>query len=91
MHYVKRGPEPTSLPDIRRRHTREWVRFRKGIQGEPSHRWTDYRSVLKQRFEGLCAYCEEITEGEIDHFRPKSKFPELVYKLVKLALFLPYL
>ena len=31
------------------------------------------------RFNGLCAYCEETTRGEVDHLRPKSKFPGLVY------------
>ena len=25
------------------------------------------------------AYCEETTKGEVDHFKPKSRFPKLVY------------
>ena len=42
-------------------------------------RWRDFRGVLRRRFFGLCAYCEETCGGHIDHFRPKSRFPELVY------------
>ena len=31
-------------------------------------------------FSELCGYCEEETSGEIDHFRPVSKCPTLVYE-----------
>ena len=39
----------------------------------------DFHDDLEQRFFGLCGYCEWIDKGEVDHFRPKSRFPESVY------------
>ena len=39
----------------------------------------------------MCGYCEEETAGEIDHFRPVSKCPSLVYEWIQLGLRLPYL
>lgn len=46
-----------------------WGRFRDGH--------------LRPRFHGICGYCEEKVDqsnATVDHFRPKSKFPELVYE-----------
>lgn len=81
MHYVKRGPEPINLPSIRTLYTPGWIRYKNGLSGQPSdHQWSAYRSDLKRVFGGFCAYCEELTEGEVDHFRPKSRFPELAYR-----------
>ena len=82
MHWVDRGPEPTGLDRIRSQYTPGWVRrYRDGIAPRPtdSH-WRDFHEVLVQRFFHLCAYCEEVCKGEVDHFRPKSVFPELTYE-----------
>lgn len=81
MHWVDRGPEPDGLSEIRARHTPRWVQYyRQGVGSRPadSH-WRRFYDDLKRVFGGLCAYCEEITKGEVDHFRPKSQFPDLVY------------
>ena len=81
MHWVDRGPEPEGLGEIRADHTPRWVQYyTEGVGSRPtdSH-WRHYYDNLKYVFGGLCAYCEEITKGEVDHFRPKSQFPDLVY------------
>ena len=82
MHWVDRGPEPAGLDRIRRRYTPSWVQYyRKGIGDRPTDsRWRDFHEILSQRFFRLCAYCEEICKGEVEHFRPKSAFPELTYE-----------
>ena len=81
MHWVDRGPEPGRLDVVRARETPAWVRcYVHGHGSRPNtHYWTHFRDDLKRPFHGLCAYCEEIDPGEVDHFRPKSKHPHLVY------------
>lgn len=81
MHWVDRGPEPVRLPPVRERHTPGWVRFYAGGEGErpTDHAWQTFRDDLKSVFHGLCAYCEQVDPGEVEHFRPKSRFPEKVY------------
>ncbi len=81
MHWVARGPEPAELPDLRARYRPMWVRYygdHTGKKPSDSH-WRKIFSQLEQRFHRLCGYCEEECKGEIDHFRPKKTFPELVY------------
>ena len=81
MHWVDRGPEPGGLAQIRLTYTSRWVRYyshRIGNQPADSH-WLRFHPDLTRVFAGLCAYCEEVTKGEVDHFRPKSRFPRLVY------------
>lgn len=81
MHWVDRGPEPEGLAQIRHRYTSRWIQYyAHGVGSKPtaSH-WRRFISYLKCAFNGLCAFCEETTRGEVDHFRPKSQFPDLVY------------
>ena len=81
MHSVDRGPEPVGLEQIRATYTPRWVQhYRDGIGPRPSDsRWRSFHNDLRERSGGLCFYCEERSRGEIDHFRPKSLHPELVY------------
>ncbi len=81
MHWVNRGPEPDGVGQVRDRYTQGWVQhYRHGVGRRPSDtRWRDFHNDLERAFHGLCAYCEEICKGEVDHFRPKSRYPELVY------------
>ena len=61
--------------------TQIWVEhYRDGIGSRPIPRWRQFHDYLSSVFYELCAYCEEETAGEIDHFRPVSKCPELVYE-----------
>ena len=82
MHWVDRGPEPDGLEGIRRRYTPAWIAFyKKGVGSRPTDsRWIEFRPDLMRIFSNLCAYCEADCKGEVDHFRPKSRFPELVYE-----------
>ena len=82
MHWVDRGPEPPELADIRYSYTPRWVQYyqdRIGSKPTDSH-WRKFIDDLDQVFYGLCAYCEETCRGEVDHFQPKSRFPDLVYE-----------
>lgn len=81
MHRVERGIEPSELAPIQARYTPRWVKFyNDGIGKRPSDRyWSRFNSDLKMAFQGICAYCERREQGEIDHFRPKSRYPHLVY------------
>ena len=82
MHWVDRGSEPPQLPGIRAVRTPAWVQFyAHGAGARPTdHDWRLFHNNLKTIFHGLCAYCELPDPGEVDHFQPKSKFPQLVYR-----------
>ena len=82
MHSIDRGPEPDGLQAVRAARTGSWVtHYRDGIGNRPNDsRWQRFHDDLGTPFRGLCAYCEEITPGEVDHFRPISRFPHLVYE-----------
>lgn len=81
MHWVDRGPEPDGLEAVRSKYTQGWVEWRQlGTGSRPSSRWRQFRGDLNAVFSGLCGYCEELTEGDVDHFRPVSKYPNLVYE-----------
>ena len=88
MHWVDRGPEPEGLERIRARYTPRWVRFHGFGEGDkPSDsRWRDFSDDLADAFRGLCGYCEERCRGEVDHFHPKSRDPDLVYSWSNLVL-----
>jgi len=81
MHNVKRGPAPSGLDRIRQNYTPRWVRYyNDGLGNKPSDsKWQDFHKDVSDIFFGICGYCETECKGEVDHFRPKSKFPELVY------------
>lgn len=81
MHYVDRGPEPLGLDQIRIRYTARWIEYHKLRTGTAPHdsQWTIFHGVLQTAFHGICGYCERICRGEVDHFRPKSLRPDLVY------------
>ena len=82
MHWVNRGPEPEGLEPIKNQYTPRWVKYYPIKDGaKPSDsRWRDFQSDLVEVFGGLCGYCETFAVGEVDHFRPKSGFPDLVYE-----------
>ena len=82
MHRVDRGPEPSGLSGIRVRYTPRWIDFYEtGIGNQPTDsRWRDFREDLGRRFFTNCGYCERNCRGEVDHFRPKSRFPASVYE-----------
>ena len=91
MHWIDRGTEPDGLGTIRDRYTPRWVaHYRQGVGNRPTDsRWREFHSDLCRAFSELCAYCEETTGGAVDHFMPKSKFPELVYEWSNWVLACP--
>lgn len=82
MHRVDRGQEPEGLKAVRTRYTAGWVDYyKRGQNNKPNDAyWRKFHQDLCNAFSNLCGYCEECCRGEVDHFRPKTKFPELVYK-----------
>lgn len=80
MHWIDRGAEPASLSAIRSRFTPGWCKFCAKKRKRPSDsRWREFRDQLGVCSNWLCAYCERSTGGEVDHFRPVTQFPNLVY------------
>lgn len=59
-------------------------------QAEKRYRHRQIKEALKTDFASKCAYCESyiahIDYGDIEHFRPKSKFPELCFNWDNLLL-----
>lgn len=77
MHAVERSAEPGFLAEMRAAYS-EW----NNLDGE--HR-RSIRAALRADFGQCCAYCENECQesdgtasnrGTIDHFRPRSRFPE---------------
>ena len=81
MHRVCRPRTPKQLSRIRKYYTPKWIAFyKKGKGRKPTDsRWRDFLPQLSRSFSYLCGYCESQCRGEVDHFRPKSKAPHLVY------------
>ena len=81
MHYVDRGLEPRSLKRYADDYTPRWVEYYvRGKGSKPSDSyWRKFQEDLSKPFSGLCGYCETECKGEVDHFRPKSRFPQRVY------------
>ena len=81
MHWVYRGEEPVELESIRIEQSPGWIkRYHFNIGKTPrDNDWNQFIDLLGDRFHGLCGYCEDWGKSQIDHFRPKSKFPQLVY------------
>lgn len=82
MHSVDRGDEPQGLAPIRRRYTPRWVAYYRDGEGKKptDAKWQDFHEDLSRAFFGFCGYCENDCKGQVDHFRPKHRFPSQVYK-----------
>lgn len=81
MHWVNRGAEPNALAAVRSQYTQAWIdHYQHGVGNRPTPRWRPFSGDLRGVFSELCGYCEEETAGEVDHFRPVSQEPELVYE-----------
>jgi uncharacterized protein (TIGR02646 family) len=82
MHAVDRGEEPPKLKAVRDKYTPRWVRYyREGEGKKPTDdHWRKFQPDLSDVFSAICGYCERSCKGQVDHFRPKSRDPELVYE-----------
>ena len=79
MRGVERSPEPDFLAGLRAARS-QWD----DLDGPERQR---IREALRSDFEGCCAYCEDWcvegaretgshNPGTVDHFRPRSRFPD---------------
>lgn len=92
MHWVNRGQEPTKLATVRANLTSGWVAYypqRQGVKPTDA-KWRDFQPELSAAFQTICGYCEEYCHGHVDHFRPKSRFPKLVYEWHNWILACPH-
>ena len=54
---------------------------------QPKSLWSLARSDLEKSYGRICAYtCRSIVGGSVDHFLPKSKYPELAYEWANYRL-----
>lgn len=92
MHWVNRGQEPTELDAVRVKFTPGWVAYyphRRGTK-PTDDKWRAFQHTLSTSFKAICGYCEEYCYGHVDHFRPKSKFPDRVYDWENWVLACPF-
>ena len=93
MRWVDRGPEPDGVAHYARQYTQGWMDYYQNrvdglpVNEEPSDsRWREFRPVLANRTNTNCWYCERQCQAvggwapTVDHFRPRSRFPELTYE-----------
>ena len=93
MIKVQRTPKP----EILRRNEAKWTKeILSAKTPEARHkaieryRHEGIKNVLVEMFAGKCAYCESkilhIDYGDIEHFKPKSKYPKEAVKWENLLL-----
>ncbi len=89
MRFVDRGPEPNGVAGYAQQFTQGWVDYVQsdGVGGRPTDSyWREFRGDMGIRTKHICWYCERRCDfvGDLvptlDHFRPISRFPELVYE-----------
>lgn len=79
------------LADLRAaRKKKDWVLYHKI---EAKYGSTHVRNALDKMFSGKCAYCEVVigvvATAHIEHFRPKQKYPSLIFTWTNLLLGCP--
>ena len=89
MRWIDRGPAPATVAGYAEQFTPGWVEHYRQNRGQapPDSFWREYRADLGARSNYECWYCGRqcaAAAGEksptVDHFRPRSKFPELTYQ-----------
>lgn len=91
MRWIYRGTEPSGVSYYAAEYTLGWVlyfRERSGPYPNDDY-WRLFTGDLRARFDNRCGYCERICDFHaptgrkqptIDHFRPRSRFPDLTYE-----------
>ena len=93
MRWIDRGPEPAGVVGFAEQYTHGWIAYHQNrVVGLPVHEqprdshWQQFRPTLAERSNNNCWYCERQCRGvggwapTVDHFLPRSHFPELTYK-----------
>lgn len=88
----------TDSPKILKRKSAEWTTKNllsantkeQHSKAENKYRHKEIKEALCVMFHGKCAYCESkithVDYGHIEHYRPKSKFPELTFDWSNMLL-----
>lgn len=93
----------TTKPTVLQKYEKKWVRkiqasLQSGSKRElelavNKYQHKDIKAQLLKIFLGRCAYCESkyahVDFGDIEHFRPKAKYPLLAVKWSNLLLACP--
>ena len=86
MIRVDRGQPPDILTQRRAEWLAAWraaATPKQRAQALAKYRHPGIRDALREAFCGKCAYCESETEGvtwgHIEHYRPRSAFPERAF------------
>ncbi len=93
MIKLKRSDKPPILVQ----KAQEWTKALLAAKNKPErqkaeakYRHAEIKEALLKMCHQKCAYCESklrhIDYGDIEHYRPKSKFPELTFKWSNLLL-----
>lgn len=56
----------------------------RAMQGEPV--WRELRDRVHQTFDEKCVYCEDIVARDVEHYYPKSRYPERMFRWDNLLL-----
>lgn len=94
MHKIIRNEPPEKLKE-------KSIKFQKELNSKTDIKkaWNNFTSTnlkkqtlekLNEMFEGCCCYCEGeydvVSYGEIEHFKPKSIYPELMFEYDNMNL-----
>lgn len=84
MIRVKKAPKPQILKDNdkkwNKKFSKAWKKYKKegGTSPKANYNKPSIKSATKNEFAGKCAFCETYVPhtyyGDIEHFRPKSKY-----------------
>ena len=84
MIKVKKGPKPQILIDNEkewnRKFSQAWKKYKNegGDSPKANYNKPSIKNATKKEFAGKCAFCETYVPhtyyGDIEHFRPKSKY-----------------
>ncbi len=96
MHKIERNVPPKEL----KKKSNEWnKKLSKNPEVDINKEWRNFKSTklggdtlknLKEMYSDCCMYCEGdvgvTSYGQIEHFKPKSKYPELCFDYDNLHL-----
>ena len=93
LRWIERGTEPAEIAGFAETYTQGWIDYytNRDPSGSPTltqpqdHEWSYYSETLGEPSNNNCWYCERKCESvggwapTVDHFRPRSLFPESTY------------
>jgi uncharacterized protein (TIGR02646 family) len=96
MIKIARSPKPVIIEQNQQAWTRALLNASTDAEkrkAESKYRHRLIKDALVAMFHGKCAYCESkishVDYGHIEHFKPKSRFPDLTFEWTNLLLSCP--